>query len=159
MVEAAANHRGASFIEVYQNCNIFNDGAFAALKDEGASNQIHLEHGYPIRFGADHERGIVAKKDGSLRIVDVSEVGASRLLVHDAERDDPGLAFALSRLAMSPTGPTPIGIFRQVDRPVYGDLVQAQLDDVAARRGPGDLSKLLAGSDTWEVAAGGIPVG
>ncbi len=151
MVEAAARHRGASFIEVYQNCNIFNDGAFAALKDDAAANQIRLHHGFPIRFGADNERGVVAKKDGSLRLVDLAEVGASRLLVHDTQRDDPGLAFALSRLSTNPTGPTPIGIFRQIERPVYGDLVQSQLDEVISRRGQGDLATLLAGSDTWEV--------
>jgi 2-oxoglutarate ferredoxin oxidoreductase subunit beta len=151
MVEAAAAHRGASFLEVYQNCNVFNDGAFAALKDDGVANQIRLEHGLPIRFGEHHERGVVAKKDGSLRMVDLADVEASRLLVHDARREDPGLAFALSRLAMTPTGPTPIGIFRQVDRPVYGDLVQSQLEQVIARRGPGDLGTLLAGSDSWTV--------
>lgn len=151
MVEAAAAHRGASFLEVYQNCNVFNDGAFAALKDEGADNQIRLEHGLPIRFGANHERGVVAKKDGSLRIVDLADVEASRLLIHDAHREDPGLAFALSRLAMNPTGPTPIGVFRAVERPVYGDLVQSQLEQVVARRGPGDLATLLAGTDSWTV--------
>jgi len=153
MVEAAARHRGASFLEVYQNCNIFNDGAFAALKDEPAANQIRLEHGAPVRFGAEGERGVVQDPGGGLRTVDVGEVGAGGLLVHDAHREDPTLAFALSRLAHTPAGPTPVGVFRQVDRPVYGDLVQAQLDDALASGGRGDLAALLAGGDTWEVPA------
>jgi 2-oxoglutarate ferredoxin oxidoreductase subunit beta len=151
-VEVASRHRGASFVEVYQNCNIFNDGAFASLKDEPAANQIRLEHGRPIVFGAQGERGVVQDPTGGLRMVEVADVGLEALLVHDARRDDPTLAFALSRLAHTPAGPTPIGVFRQVDRPVYGDLVQAQLADAVATRGRGDLEALLAGGDTWEVS-------
>jgi 2-oxoglutarate ferredoxin oxidoreductase subunit beta len=150
-VEAAARHRGASFVEVYQNCNIFNDGAFAALKDEPDANQIHLRHGEPIVF-AGGARGVVQEPTGGLKIVDVAEVGQDALLVHDAHREDPTLAFALSRLAHTPSGPTPLGLFRQVDRPVYGDLVQAQLEHAMSARGRGDLEALLAGGDTWDVA-------
>jgi 2-oxoglutarate ferredoxin oxidoreductase subunit beta len=149
-VEAATRHRGASFVEVYQNCNIFNDGAFAALKDDPEANQIRLAHGRPVVF-AGGTRGVVQDPTGGLRIVEVAEVGEDALLVHDAHRDDPTLAFALSRLAHTPMGPTPVGLFRQVDRPVYGDLVQAQLADATAARGRGDLEALLAGQDTWVV--------
>jgi 2-oxoglutarate ferredoxin oxidoreductase subunit beta len=153
VVEAAANHRGAAFIEVYQNCNIFNDGAFAALKDAPEANQIRLEHGQPIRFGPEGaERGVVLGRDMTLSLVDVADVGVDGLLVHDAYREDPALAFALSRLAPTPAGPTPIGLFRQVERPVYGDLVQSQLEAAVAQRGRGDLGALLAGSDPWDVA-------
>jgi 2-oxoglutarate/2-oxoacid ferredoxin oxidoreductase subunit beta len=150
MVERAAAHQCAAFVEVYQNCNIFNDGAFAALKDDPASNQIRLEQGKPIRFGADGERGVVVGRDG-LRIVDVAEVGEDALLVHDVTRQDPSVAFALSRLAHTPTGPTPIGLFRQVERPTYEGLMTEQLDHAVARRGRGDLSALIAGPDTWTV--------
>jgi 2-oxoglutarate/2-oxoacid ferredoxin oxidoreductase subunit beta len=150
-VEAAARHRGASFVEVYQNCNIFNDGAFASLKDEPDANQIRLQHGEPIVF-AGGARGVVQDPAGGLKIVDVAEVGEAALLVHDAHREDPTLAFALSRLAHTPTGPTPVGLFRQVDRPVYGDLVQAQMERALTARGRGDLEALLAGGDTWDVA-------
>ncbi len=152
LVERAARHRGTSFIEVYQNCNIFNDGAFEALKSRPEANQIRLEHGRPIRFGASGERGVVLLTDATLAVVDVADVGEDALLVHDAHREDPALAFLLSRLASTPTGPTPMGLFRQVERPVYGEQMQRQIDAAVAARGPGDLSAVLAGSDTWTVA-------
>ncbi|QBI21840.1 2-oxoacid:ferredoxin oxidoreductase subunit beta [Egibacter rhizosphaerae] len=150
LIERAAQHRGTSFIEIYQNCNIFNDGAFDGVRGN-KPNQIRLEHGTPIRFGAEGEHGVAMGANGELEVVDVAEVGEEALLVHDAHRDDPGLAFMLSRLAHTPHGPTPIGLFRQTERPVYGDEVAAQLDDAVARKGPGDLQALLRGRDTWTV--------
>ena len=152
-IELAARHAGTSFVEVYQNCNIFNDGAFDVLKDDPQANQIRLEHGQPIRFGNDHERGVHLRPDGMMELVDVAEIGEENILVHDAHREDPALAFMLSRLAHTPHGPTPIGLFRQVQRPVYGLEMQRQLDDAVARRGPGDLGALIAGSDPWVVEA------
>jgi 2-oxoglutarate ferredoxin oxidoreductase subunit beta len=152
VIRAAAQHEGAALVEIYQNCPVFNDGAFAALTDKGSKehNQIRLEHGRPIRFGPDLERGVARAADGGLAIVDVADVGEQALLVHDAHRTEPGLAFSLARLAEDPTGPTPIGIFRDVQRPVYG-------------RGPGaaeritpasdeQLTALLAAGDTWTVS-------
>ncbi|MGH2699075.1 MAG: 2-oxoacid:ferredoxin oxidoreductase subunit beta, partial [Actinomycetota bacterium] len=128
MLRKAAAHRGSAFIEIYQNCNIFNDGAFIALTGkERSQNRIYIEHGEPIRFGPNKERGVVARRTGHLEIVDVAEVGEDRLLVHDAHRTDPSLAFSLSRLADGPTSPTPLGIFRQVEAPVYGDGMESQL--------------------------------
>ncbi len=153
VIEAAAAHEGAAFIEVYQNCNIFNDGAFDALKDSPEDNQIRLVHGQQIRFGADHDKGIVMSELGEAQIVEASSVEESRLVVHDAHRRTPTLAFALSRIADQPTSPTPIGIFRDVDRPVYDRQVQEQVDADIARRGRGDLAALLAGHETWEVKA------
>ena len=150
-VELAARHEGTSFVEVYQNCNIFNDGAFAPLKDEPTINQIRLVHGEPIRFGDEGERGVVMRSDGTLEAVEVDIVGEEALLVHDAHRSDPGLAFALSRLADGPWGPTPIGLFRQVSRPIYGIELQRQIDHAVEQRGQGDLATLLAGADTWDV--------
>ncbi|MDP9405957.1 MAG: 2-oxoacid:ferredoxin oxidoreductase subunit beta [Actinomycetota bacterium] len=151
MVELAARHDGTAFVEVYQNCNIFNDGAFDAVRDN-AANQIRLEHGQPIRFGVDGERGVVLNADATLSLVDVADVGEDALLVHDAHRDDAAFAFMLSRLAHTPNGPTPIGVFRQVSRPVYGTQMQRQIDDAVAARGPGDLAALIAGGDTWTVS-------
>ena len=150
MIELAANHEGTALIEIYQNCNIFNDGAFDAVR-KNQPNQIRLRHGEPIRFGADGEKGVALARTGQLEIVDVADVGEENLLVHDAHREDPGLAFMLSRLSHTPTGPTPIGLFRQVSRPVYGTQLQVQIDDAVARRGAGDLAALIAGSDSWEV--------
>jgi len=154
VLRAAAAHRGAVFVEIYQNCNVFNDGAFDALTDKATkvANQIRLEHGKPIRFGAEEERGVLMRLDGSLEIVDVAEAGEEALLVHDAERRDPSLAFALAHLAERPTGPTPIGIFRAVERPVYGEAVEQQMAAAVQKLGPGDLEKLLHSGDTWTVA-------
>ena len=120
VLRAAAQHKGSAFVEIYQNCPVFNDGAFAALtdKDRAAFNRIPLEHGEPIRFGADGEHGVARDADGDLAIVGVDDVGEDALVVHDAHRDDPTLAFALARLADAPTDPTPIGVFRAVERPV-----------------------------------------
>jgi 2-oxoglutarate ferredoxin oxidoreductase subunit beta len=153
VLRRAVTHRGSAFVEIYQNCNIFNDGAFLALSSkEGASgNRIYLEHGKPIRFGPDGSRGVVMKPDGQLEVVDVASVGEDKVLLHDEYRENPSLAFALSRLADGPTQPTPIGIFRDVDRPVYGDAMEHQLHAAADRQGPGEVERLLHGSDTWTV--------
>jgi 2-oxoglutarate ferredoxin oxidoreductase subunit beta len=153
VLQAAANHHGAAFIEVYQNCNIFNDGAFDLLKepDTREGNQIRLRHGEPIRFGADGERGVRLSGDGRVELVDVAEVGEERLLVHDAHREDPSLAFMLSRVSHGADGPTPIGVFRDIDRPVYDELLAGQLERAEATKGRGDLEKLLHSGDTWEL--------
>ena len=150
ILERAAAHQGTAFVEVYQNCNIFNDGAFDAVRGN-KGNQIRLEHGEPIRFGEEGEKGVALAGTGHLEIVDVDTVGEGALLVHDAHRDEPGLAFMLSRLSHTPHGPTPIGVFRDVHRPVYGVEMQAQIDDAKARKGTGDLQALITGTDTWEV--------
>jgi 2-oxoglutarate/2-oxoacid ferredoxin oxidoreductase subunit beta len=147
-----AAHRGSAFVEIYQNCNIFNDGAFIALtgKDRG-QNRIYLEHGEPIRFGPNRDKGVVMRESGRLEIVDTTDQDTGNLLVHDAERDDPSLAFALSRLADGPTSPTPLGVFRSVKRPVYGDAMEQQLRLAADQQGPGDLKRLLSSGDIWTV--------
>ncbi len=152
VLRQVAAHRGSAFVEIYQNCNIFNDGAFIALTGkERTQNRIYLEHGRPIRFGPDGTKGVVMRENGRLEIVDTGAVGESNLLVHDAHRDDPSLAFALSRLADGPTSPTPLGVFRSVQRPVYGDTMEHQLRVAADQQGPGDLKRLLASGDTWTV--------
>jgi 2-oxoglutarate ferredoxin oxidoreductase subunit beta len=154
ILRAAAAHEGAAFVEIYQNCPVFNDGAFDALRDKkaGAANGIRLQHGRPIRFGVDDERGVVRGPDGDLRIADVADVGEDALLVHDAHRDDPSLAFALSRLSARPTGPTPIGIFRSVKRPVSGRELTRDLAEARAATGEAQLEALLRSGDSWTVA-------
>jgi 2-oxoglutarate/2-oxoacid ferredoxin oxidoreductase subunit beta len=146
-------HRGSSFVEVYQNCNVFNDGAFAAVtaKEARPNMLIDLKHGEPIRFGADGQHGVVLNARGETEVVDVADVGEDRLLVHDEHRDDPSLAFALSRLADTPTVPTPVGVFRDVERPIYEGEVQRQLVGAQEQRGPGDLEALISSGATWEV--------
>ncbi len=150
VLRAAAEHEGAALVEIYQNCPVFNDGAFDALTEKGVkdANQIRLEAGRPIRFGADDERGVARAADGGLEIVAVADVGEDALIVHDPTRMDPGLAFSLARLAEDPTGPTPIGIFRAVERPVY--FRSGRVPPVPAS--DDDLSELLVRGDTWTVA-------
>jgi 2-oxoglutarate ferredoxin oxidoreductase subunit beta len=149
----AHDHKGAAFVEIYQNCNVFNDGAFEAVtaRDNRADMMIDVKHGQPIRFGKELEKGVVATGLGELEIVDVADVGEDRLLVHDEARPDPTLAFALSRLADSPTQPTPMGVFRAVERPVYGDALNSQIAAAQERQGRGDLEALLSSGSTWEV--------
>ena len=149
----AYQHQGASFVEIYQNCNVFNDGAFEAItaKDTRAEMLIDLKHGEPIRFGAEGEKGVVLNQFGECEIVDVADVGEERLLVHDEHRDDPSLAFAISRLSYAPTMPTPVGVFRDVARPVYEEAVQVQLAAASERSGPGDLQSLIGSGSTWTV--------
>jgi 2-oxoglutarate ferredoxin oxidoreductase subunit beta len=154
VLRKAAAHRGTKFIEVYQNCNIFNDGAFDAVRDArtGRANRIYLEDGQPITFGANGEKGVVLEPDGQLRIVDVEEVGEERVLRHGERTIDAGRAFAISRLSHSPTGPTPLGVFRTVERPVYEELVSQQIEQARERSGPGDLAALLRSGETWDVS-------
>jgi 2-oxoglutarate/2-oxoacid ferredoxin oxidoreductase subunit beta len=150
MLRLASRHVGTSFVEIYQNCAIFNDGAFDAVRHH-PENQIRLEHGKPIRFGPDGEKGLIATDFARLEIVDVADVGEDRVLIHDAHREDPSLAFALSRLSHGPTGPVPLGLFRQVSRPTYGQQMQAQIDHAQEDAGRGELQQLLLGDDTWSV--------
>ena len=149
----ANEHEGAAFVEIYQNCNVFNDGAFEGItaKDSRAAMLINLEHGAPLRFGNDNELGVVLNQFGECEIVNVADVGEDRLLVHDEHRTDPSLAFAISRLAEQPVTPTPIGVFRDVARPVYEQAVQVQLAAASERNGPGDLATLISGGSTWTV--------
>ena len=152
VLRAAAAHEGAAFVEIYQNCPVFNDGAFDALRDraQGALNRIPLEHGRPIRFGPDGAHGVARGADGDLRIVEVSDVGEDALLVHDAHREDPSLAFALARLAEQPTGPTPIGVFRAIERPLHGAAAANNAGRAVAD--VQQLDALLHAGDTWSVA-------
>ncbi|WP_327176244.1 2-oxoacid:ferredoxin oxidoreductase subunit beta [Streptomyces sp. NBC_01335] len=155
VLRAAADHPGTALVEIYQNCNIFNDGAFEALKDKDRAQEavIRLEHGQPILFGADGSKGVVRDPaTGDLQVVAVTEENRSRVLVHDAHAASPTTAFALSRLADPDTlHHTPIGVLRSVERPVYDTLMSQQLDTAVEQQGKGDLAALLAGKDTWTV--------
>ncbi|MEU6334848.1 2-oxoacid:ferredoxin oxidoreductase subunit beta [Streptomyces sp. GESEQ-13] len=155
VLRQAADHPGTALVEIYQNCNIFNDGAFEVLKDRQQAEEavIRLEHGQPIRFGADGSKGVVRDPaTGDLKVVAVTPENEAEILVHDAHNASPTTAFALSRLADPDTlHHTPIGVFRSVDRPVYDTLMADQLDTAVDQHGKGDLAALLAGGDTWTV--------
>jgi 2-oxoglutarate ferredoxin oxidoreductase subunit beta len=154
MMRRAHGHHGTAFVEVYQNCNVFNDGAFEGItaKEQRAEMLIELEHGKPIRFGADGQHGVAFNAFGECEIVDATVVGEDRLIVHDEHRPDSTLAFALSRLSASPATPTPIGVFRDIARLTYEEEVQRQLVVAADRQGPGELRTLLTSGATWDVA-------
>jgi 2-oxoglutarate ferredoxin oxidoreductase subunit beta len=150
----AHQHNGAAFVEVLQNCNVFNDGAFEKItsRDNRPSMLIPLAHNQPITFGPEgEERGVIQRSDGRLEIVPVAEAGTDALLVHDENRSDPSLAFALSRLAQGPYEPTPIGVFRAVERPEYGAQMSEQIVQTQEKRGLGDVAALLRSGSSWTV--------
>ena len=150
VLRTAAAHRGTALVEIYQNCNIYNDGAFDFVRED-KTNRIYLEHGKPVRFGADGEKGVIIAEDGAAHVVDVAAVGEGALHVHDAHADEPNHAFALSRLSYGAHGGTPLGVFRDIDRPSYDELLTQQLATAVARKGAGDLDALLNAVDTWQV--------
>ena len=155
VLKAAAAHRGSAFIEILQNCNIFNDGAWTTLteKDARTDNVLQLEHGKPLIFGKNRDKGIRRKPDGDIEVVTLGNgISASDLVVHDAHHPRPSYAFLLSHMEHRPGFPTPIGLFRSWDDlPRYEDVIHDQVNQVIAKRGRGDLDKLLRTGDTWEV--------
>jgi 2-oxoglutarate/2-oxoacid ferredoxin oxidoreductase subunit beta len=151
VLERAARHVGTAFVEIYQNCNIFNDGAYdyAIDKTTKSDTTLYLEHGQPLLFGKNREKGIVLKNLNP-QVVNVADVHASDLLVHDEKANDPSLAFLLSRLRY-PEYPEPMGVFRDVEHPRYVDLVRSQNRLAIEKRGAGNLQQLVTGTETWSV--------
>ncbi|HEX8636266.1 MAG TPA: 2-oxoacid:ferredoxin oxidoreductase subunit beta [Pyrinomonadaceae bacterium] len=152
-VQAAARHKGVSFIEVYQNCNIFNDGAFEYFteRSERTDRMIYLEHGQPMIFGKERNRGI--RMNGAQpEVVTIGENGITvdDLLVHDIHLKDPSVAFMLARMEY-PDFPQPVGIFRAVERDTYEDMMEAQITAAIEKQGAGNLEKLINSGETWVV--------
>jgi 2-oxoglutarate ferredoxin oxidoreductase subunit beta len=153
VLRAAAEHRGTSFVEILQDCPIFNDGSFDALRrDTAESHLIRLRHGAPITFGAEGELAVVRSGFG-LQVARTAEVAESDVVVHDAYSDNPEYAYALSRLTTQDLSHVPVGIFRSVARPTYDDGVRHQLTAARERKpvGPDTLQQLLTGKETWTV--------
>jgi 2-oxoglutarate ferredoxin oxidoreductase subunit beta len=150
VIKRASEHKGAAFVEILQNCNVYNDGAFAELteKETKTDTQLVVEHGKPMIFGKNKDRGI--RLNGlSPEVVTLGNgVGVSDLLVHDEK--DPVIAFILSRMG-PPTFPTPVGIVRAVERPAFDDLMNRQIHDAVAKGGEGDLDALFRRGDVWTV--------
>ena len=149
----AAAHEGTALVEILQNCNIFNDGAWAPLKDVDTRDDmlIRLVDGEQIRFGADGEHVVVRGKGGHITVAEAADVDESDIIVFDSHAEDPGLAFALSRLAdVHSLVDTPVGVFRDVVRPSYDRLVREQVEAAKGTEQP-DLQALLRGKDTWTV--------
>ncbi len=154
-LRAAAAHKGSAFVEILQNCNIFNDGAWTGVteKDARSEHVIQIEHGKPLVFGKSRDKGIRRKPDGDIEVVPLGNgISESDLIVHDAHHPRPSYAFLLSHMEGRPGFPTPIGVLRAWDDlPRYEDVVNDQVAAIIQQKGPGNLNKLLRGGDVWEV--------
>jgi 2-oxoglutarate ferredoxin oxidoreductase subunit beta len=150
----AAAHKGSAYIEILQNCNIFNDGAWESLteKDARGDHVVQLEHGKPLIFGKNRDKGI--RLNGlDPEVVQLGNgITEKNLLVHNETDPRPAYAFLLAHMEQRPDFPTPIGVLRAWENvPRYEDLITDQIRNVQAKRGKGDLSKLLRAGDIWEV--------
>jgi 2-oxoglutarate ferredoxin oxidoreductase subunit beta len=154
-LRAAAAHKGSAFVEILQNCNICNAGAWTGVTEKEARSEhvIQLEHGKPLVFGKVRDKGIRRKPDGDIEVVPLGNgISESDLIVHDAHHPRPSYAFLLSHMEGRPGFPTPIGVLRAWDDlPRYEDVVNGQVADIIQQKGPGNLNKLLRGGDVWEV--------
>jgi 2-oxoglutarate/2-oxoacid ferredoxin oxidoreductase subunit beta len=152
VLERAANHKGTALVEIYQNCNIFNDGAYDHLTDKAtrSENTLYLEHGKPMIFGKEADKGIRIN-NLTAEVTDLKTTNKDDLLIHDEKNPDPTVAFMLSRMG-HPRFPEPLGVFRAVEGHTYGDTVRQQNQQAIAKRGEGELQKLLTGDETWTVA-------
>ena len=151
VLERAGRHVGTAFVEIYQNCNIFNDGAYDYATDKASKSDttLYLEHGKPLVFGKDGSKGI--RLNGMTpEVVDTKTVQPDDLIIHDEKAADPSLAFQLSRLR-HPDFPEPLGVFRAVEAERYGEIVRRQNQQAIAKSGEGDLQKLITGDETWTV--------
>jgi 2-oxoglutarate ferredoxin oxidoreductase subunit beta len=154
-LKAAAAHRGSAFVEILQNCNIFNDGAWTNLTEKEARSEhvLQLEHGKPLVYGKNRDKGIRRKSDGDIEVVQLGNgISESDLVVHDAHHPRPSYAFLLSHIEGRPGFPTPIGVLRAWDDlPRYEDVINEQVEEIIQKKGPGNLATLLSAGDTWEV--------
>ncbi len=149
----AAEHRGTAFVEVYQNCNVFNNGAYdyATNRETKLDSTLELVHGKPLIFGKNRDKGI--RLNGMVpEIVELGKgITEDDLLFHDEKSDEPSLAYLLSRMRQ-PDFPEPIGVFRAVERPIYEQRLHDQIDQAKAQQGEGDLKTLFNSGETWSVA-------
>ncbi len=152
-LKRAANHKGTSFVEVYQDCNVFNTGAFdyASKKGTKLDNLVYLEDGKPLIYGQNKDKGIRLNGMNRPEVVELGKgISEDDLLFHDEKAEDSSLAFMLSRLKY-PNFPEPVGVFRNVSHPVYDEDVETQLKETIDSLGDGDLEKLFNSGDTWVV--------
>jgi 2-oxoglutarate ferredoxin oxidoreductase subunit beta len=147
VLKAAAEHKGAAFVEVWQNCVIFNDGAFKAWSDKKVRDDqtVDLNPGQPMVFGAEKEKGL--KAEGC----HIQVVAAEEASIWDPTQDSPGPAFLMSQLDKDPSMPRPFGVLRQVQAPTLDALIHEQINEVTDKQGPGRLKDLIYSPDAWEV--------
>jgi len=155
MLRRAHAHKGAAFIEILQNCPVYNDGEWAAIEDKKTRVEagLPLEHGQPLVFGAKGNRRGIRIEHGVPTVIplrDDEDPIAAGVTVHDEKHESPAYAFALATLA-PPVFPIPVGVLRAVERPSYEALLGTQIESATKQRGPGDLGKLMRSADTWTV--------
>jgi 2-oxoglutarate ferredoxin oxidoreductase subunit beta len=152
----AHHHKGAAFIEIYQNCIIFNDKIFEYATDKKvkADNLLYLEQGKPMIFGSNNDKGVrFNTQTMAMEVVELKDgVDASQLVKHDEKVAEPTVANMLARLA-APQFPEVMGVLRDVQRPTFDDVAQKLVSDAIKKQGPGDLAKLFRNDDTWVVNA------
>jgi len=148
----ASDHRGTAFVEIYQNCKIFNDGVFEYATDKSvkSDNTLYLQHGKPLIFGKDRNKGIRLHGLDPEVVSLGNGINVDDLLIHDERAEEPSLAYLLSRM-VHPRFPECVGVFRCVQRPTYDELLNKQLEDVIRTKGRGKLEDLFASDDTWVV--------
>lgn len=154
VLERAAEHKGAAFVEVYQDCNVFNSGAFeyASKKGMKEDNVVYLEHGKPLIFGRNRDKGLRVSEGNRIEVVQLGQgISEDDLLFHDEKAAEPTLAFLLARMRHADGLPEAMGVLRAVERPTYDELVHQQVEQAVAAKGPGDLVALFNEGDTWEV--------
>jgi 2-oxoglutarate ferredoxin oxidoreductase subunit beta len=151
-LQRAARHKGTAFVEIYQNCKIFNDGVFDYATDKAvkADNCLYLEHGKPLIFGKDRNQGIRLNGLDPEVVTVGPDNPIDSLLFHDEKAEEPSLAYLLSRMVY-PRFPECFGVFRAVERPTYEELLIAQNREAVAKKGPGKLEDLFASDDMWVV--------
>jgi 2-oxoglutarate ferredoxin oxidoreductase subunit beta len=156
VLKSAAEHVGTAFVEIYQNCPVFNDGAYTFLTEKAvkAEAQLRMEQGKPLLFGKENEKGIrFNPQTASLEVVTVGQNGITEkdILVHDAHREDPTMAFMLANMATRPGFPVPVGVFREVRQPTVEELNWKIIDDAKAKKGNPGIEELLHSGDNWTV--------
>ncbi len=155
----AAAHRGTSFVEIFQNCTVFNDGAFESFtaKDAKGEHQLHVEHGRPLVFGADRNRGLrVDPRTLALEVVEIGQRGVAEtdLVVHDETNST--LATMLARMPF-PQFPVALGVLYAAERPTYDGNVNRQVLEAKANQGAPDLKRILESGNTWTAGSGTAP--
>jgi 2-oxoglutarate ferredoxin oxidoreductase subunit beta len=151
VLQRMMSHKGTAFLEVYQNCQVYNANAYGWATDRQTrlDHVLYIEHGKPLVFGQNRDQALRLNGD-ALEIVRVGEVSTDDLVLYDETHPDPTMAFRLSRLTY-PAMPEPVGVFRAVAKPVYEQMMLGQIADARAKHGPGQLGKLFAAGDTWKV--------
>jgi len=151
VLERAAAHKGTAFVEVFQNCAVYNNNAYAWATDRQTKHEhiLYLEHGKPLIFGTNRDKGIRLNGDEP-EVVSLAEVSPDDLVIHDEKARDPSMAFRLSRM-YHPEFPVPLGVFRAIEKPTYEELMMDQIAQVRAKQGLGSLDELFLAGDTWKV--------